>query len=74
MLVLIVPRLLYTALRYLQPTLINRTIAYVSQPSTEFKGNQQEWKGVQLIVLAFILYAGCSVSNQYIPGTRKHGI
>lgn len=63
MAVLAIPRLGFITLRYLQPLLISRTIKYVSQPATEAIDQQNGLDGAQLIFAAFVINAGCAVSN-----------
>jgi len=55
-----IPRLMVIAFRYSQPILISSTIKYVTQPVTEFEG--QETTGDRLILAAFIIYVGNGVS------------
>ncbi|KAK6065312.1 hypothetical protein SCUP515_11294 [Seiridium cupressi] len=58
MLVLVVPRCLLAVIRFAQPVLISRTIAYVSEPVTEFGANPSGLSGTQLILVALLVYAG----------------
>ncbi|KAK9772774.1 putative ABC transporter [Seiridium cardinale] len=58
MLVLVVPRCLLAVIRFAQPVLISRTIAYVSEPATEFGANPSGLSGSQLILAALLVYTG----------------
>ncbi|KAK6073198.1 ATP-binding cassette containing protein [Seiridium cupressi] len=55
MLVLVDPRCLLAVIRFAQPVLISRTIAYVSEPVTEFGANPSGLSGTQLILVALLL-------------------
>jgi ATP-binding cassette, subfamily C (CFTR/MRP), member 1 len=63
MFLLAIPKLISAAFRFSQPVLINRTIAYVTEPVTEFGDGLQSLNGTQLIFAAIIVYSGTTVGD-----------
>jgi ATP-binding cassette subfamily C (CFTR/MRP) protein 1 len=55
-----IPRLGLIAFRYSQPIIINKTIRYVTKPTTEME--ERDITGYHLIIATFIIYIGSGVS------------
>jgi ATP-binding cassette, subfamily C (CFTR/MRP), member 1 len=55
-----IPRFLVIAFRYSQPILINSTIRYVTEPTTEIE--EKDIAGYHLILAALVIYVGSGVS------------
>ncbi len=55
---LVLPRILYTFLRYCQPYLISRAIAYVTSDLSPFENRNEAFR---LILPTFLIYTGMAV-------------
>ncbi len=65
---IVLPRILLTVVRYCQPLLISRTIAYISSDLPLLEDRNEAFR---LILLTFIIYTGMAVRPSFPTASRE---